>query len=40
VEVIGVAPYHGARWVKGHWGWRHGRWEWIPGHWGRRGYYY
>jgi hypothetical protein len=40
IEVIGVAPYHGAHWVKGHWGWRHGRWEWIPGHWSRRGYYY
>jgi hypothetical protein len=40
VEVIGIAPYHGAHWVRGHWGWRHGRYEWIPGHWSRRGYYY
>jgi hypothetical protein len=38
VEVVGVAPYTGAHWVRGHWGWRHGRWEWIPGHWSRRYY--
>ena len=26
-------PYQGARWVKGHWNWRGGRWVWIKGHW-------
>ncbi|MDE1921684.1 MAG: YXWGXW repeat-containing protein [Candidatus Omnitrophica bacterium] len=35
VEVIGVAPYRGAVWVKGHWAWRprFGRYVWIRGHW-------
>lgn len=37
VEVIGVAPYHNAVWVKGHWDWRprSGRYVWMPGHWHR-----
>jgi len=40
VEIVGVAPYAGAHWVRGHWGWRRGRYEWIRGHWSRRYYYY
>jgi hypothetical protein len=36
-EVVGVAPYPAAVWVRGHWGWRHGGYVWIPGHW--RGVY-
>ena len=40
VEVIGVAPYSGAHWVRGHWAWRRGEYVWIPGHWSHPGYYY
>jgi len=39
VEVIGVAPYSGAHWVKGHWGWRRGNYVWIRGHWSRPAYW-
>ena len=35
VEVIPVAPYYGAVWVRGYWvRYRH-HWEWVPGHWRR-----
>lgn len=33
VETIGVAPYPGAVWVAGYWGWRGGRHAWVGGHW-------
>ena len=33
VEVIGTAPWGGARWVRGHYVWKHERWEWRRGHW-------
>jgi hypothetical protein len=32
VEVIPVAPYAGAFWVSGFWGWNRGRHYWAPGH--------
>src|SRR5262245_16508556 len=32
VEVIPPRPYHGAVWVEGTWGWRHGRHRWSRGH--------
>lgn len=34
-EVVGMAPYPAAVWVKGHWAWRHrrGGYVWVPGHW-------
>ncbi|MDD5730799.1 MAG: hypothetical protein PHN57_06700 [Candidatus Omnitrophica bacterium] len=37
VEVIGVAPYPGAIWVPGYWGWHraHHRHEWHHGYWRR-----
>lgn len=35
VEVIGVAPWRGAHWVRGHYVWRHHHWVWIRGHWSR-----
>jgi hypothetical protein len=34
VEVVGLAPYPGAFWVRGHWRWE-GRYVWFPGHWER-----
>ncbi|MGG1946390.1 YXWGXW repeat-containing protein [Trinickia sp. NRRL B-1857] len=33
VEVAPAAPAPGYYWVKGHYVWRHARWEWIRGHW-------
>lgn len=33
VEVIGVAPWRGAHWVRGHYVWRHSHWTWVRGHW-------
>jgi len=35
VEVIGVAPWPGAFWVRGGWRWHEheGRWGWERGHW-------
>ncbi|MCG3188786.1 MAG: hypothetical protein LKCHEGNO_00972 [Burkholderiaceae bacterium] len=39
-ETVGVAPFVGAIWLGGYWGWRGGRYAWVPGHWGhaRPGY--
>jgi hypothetical protein len=34
VEVITPGP-PGTIWIRGHWAWRHERWEWITGHWDR-----
>ena len=36
-EIITVAPYPGAVWVRGHWQWRRRvrEYVWIPGHWRR-----
>ena len=41
-EVIGVAPFVGAVWIGGYWGWSGGRHVWVPGRWdhGRPGYRY
>ena len=33
MEVIGVAPYPGAVWIGGYWGWSGARHEWVPGRW-------
>ena len=33
VEVIGVAPFMGALWIGGYWGWQNGRHEWVGGRW-------
>jgi WXXGXW repeat (2 copies) len=32
VEVVPVAPFVGAVWVGGYWGWNAGRHYWTPGH--------
>jgi hypothetical protein len=42
VEVVPVAPYVGAIWLGGYWGWNAGRHVWIGGHWvrPRAGYYW
>lgn len=32
-EVIPAAPYPGAVWVGGYWGWSGGRHVWVPGRW-------
>jgi hypothetical protein len=32
-EVIGVAPYANAVWVRGYWVWVHGGYLWVAGHW-------
>jgi hypothetical protein len=39
-EVVGVAPYPGAVWIGGYWGWEGGRHMWHGGYWtrGRPGY--
>lgn len=41
-EVIPVAPYLGAVWIDGYWGWSGGRHVWNRGHYehGREGYVY
>lgn len=41
-EVVGVAPYPGAVWIGGYWGWNAGRHVWINGRWDapRPGYRY
>lgn len=31
VEVIPVAPFLGALWISGYWGWSQGRHQWVPG---------
>lgn len=33
VEVVGVAPFPGAFWVGGYWGWNAGRHVWVRGRW-------
>jgi len=35
VEVIGTAPYPGAVWTNGYWGWEGGRHTWHNGIWVR-----
>jgi hypothetical protein len=35
VEVVGLAPYPGAIWIRGHWQWSGGRHVWYPGFWER-----
>lgn len=32
-EVVGVAPYPGAIWIAGYWGWADGRYVWNRGYW-------
>jgi hypothetical protein len=32
-EVVGVAPYPGAIWINGFWGWNGGRYVWNRGYW-------
>jgi len=32
-EAVGIAPGPGYVFIRGHWGWRHERWEWIGGRW-------
>ena len=32
-EIVGVAPYPGAVWIGGYWGWGGGRHTWVPGRW-------
>lgn len=41
-EVIPIAPYAGAVWLGGYWGWSGGRHTWIGGHYehGRPGFVY
>ncbi len=36
VEVVGVAPFPGAVWIRGHWIRRGDDWVWIKGYWARR----
>ena len=31
VEVIPAAPFLGALWISGYWGWSQGRHQWVPG---------
>ncbi|MCE4537828.1 hypothetical protein LXT12_11260 [Pelomonas sp. P7] len=41
-EVVPVAPYPGAVWINGYWGWSGGRHYWVPGYYerARPGYRY
>lgn len=32
-EAVGVAPYPGAIWISGYWGWASGRYVWNRGYW-------
>jgi hypothetical protein len=32
-ESYGVAPFPGAFWINGYWGWSAGRHAWTPGRW-------
>ncbi len=34
-EVVPVAPFLGAVWVAGYWGWHGGRHHWVAGRWSR-----
>ena len=40
IEAYGVAPFPGAIWIGGNWGWSGGRHVWSPGRWSapRQGY--
>lgn len=31
VEVMPAAPFPGALWISGYWGWSQGRHQWMPG---------
>ena len=31
VEVVPAAPFVGALWITGYWGWSQGRHQWVPG---------
>ena len=31
-ETVPVAPYAGAVWIGGYWGWHNGRHHWVGGH--------
>lgn len=31
VEVVPAAPFAGAIWISGNWGWSRNRYEWVPG---------
>lgn len=31
VEVVPAAPFAGAIWINGYWGWSRNRYEWVPG---------
>ena len=35
VEVIPAAPFYGAVFINGYWGWNSGRHQWVPGHYTR-----
>ena len=35
VEVVPVAPYPGAVWIGGYWGWGSAGYAWNRGYWGR-----
>ncbi|MEF7614573.1 hypothetical protein V4F39_11695 [Aquincola sp. MAHUQ-54] len=35
IEAVGVAPFPGAIWINGYWGWRGGGHYWVPGRWDR-----
>lgn len=39
-EVRPIAPFAGALWIGGYWGWRNNNHYWVPGRWdrGRPGY--
>lgn len=34
-ELVGTAPYPGAIWINGYWGWQANRHYWVAGHWDR-----
>lgn len=34
-EMVPVAPYPGAVWIGGYWGWSGGRHTWVPGYYER-----
>ena len=42
VEVVPAAPYAGAVWIYGYWGWRSGRHTWVGGRYeqARPGYFW
>lgn len=32
-ELVSAAPYPGAVWINGYWGWSGQRHQWVPGYW-------